>query len=344
MFSKNQFQIFILLFAAFISSCAVRPKGNFNPEISPIKPDYSQSQSWAALPNRADNADRTPNSSLIDQQETAEVDVFFLHPTTYTGKKGHKSWNGPIDDPKLNARTDEGTILYQASIFNGVGKIYAPRYRQAHLHAYFTKDRKADAKRAFDLAYTDIKNAFDYYLQNYNRGRPIIIAAHSQGTTHAARLLKEYFDDKALQDKLVVAYLIGIPIPKDHFQSIKICENAQQTDCFCSWRTYKKGHYPKYPDKEEVAVTNPLLWTNQPDYADKSLNQGGVLRNFEKVLPSLADAQIHSGLLWINKPKFPWSFLYWSSNFHIADYNLYYMNIRNNAIERAKSYLANQKR
>ena len=60
-------------------------------------------------------------------------------------KKGHKLWNGPIDDGALNLRTDDGTILYQASIFNGAGQIYAPRYRQAHLHAYFTKD-KATAK------------------------------------------------------------------------------------------------------------------------------------------------------------------------------------------------------
>ena len=53
----------------------------------------------------------------------------------------------------------------------------------------------------------DVKAAFQYYLEHYNNGRPIIIASHSQGTTHAKRLLKEFFDGTALQHQLVAAYL-----------------------------------------------------------------------------------------------------------------------------------------
>ena len=55
------------------------------------------------------------------------------------------------------------------------------------------------AGKAFDFAYEDIKKSFEYYLQHYNNGRPIIIASHSQGTTHALRLLKEFFENKPLQ-------------------------------------------------------------------------------------------------------------------------------------------------
>jgi hypothetical protein len=50
------------------------------------------------------------------------------------------------------------------------------RYRQAHLHNFFTKD-KEKADKAFDLAYKDLKTAFEFYLQHWNNGRPIIIAS-----------------------------------------------------------------------------------------------------------------------------------------------------------------------
>jgi alpha-beta hydrolase superfamily lysophospholipase len=67
------------------------------------------------------------------------------------------------------------------------------------------------ARPPVDLAYADVKAAFQYYLAHYNEGRPIIIAGHSQGTAHATRLLHEFFEhDPKLRRQLVAAYLIGI--------------------------------------------------------------------------------------------------------------------------------------
>ncbi|HHH50208.1 MAG TPA: DUF3089 domain-containing protein, partial [Saprospiraceae bacterium] len=206
----------ILLF--LFSNCVVKPNTNFSKVDSLNAPDYSNLDYWAALPSKKDEADRTPDSSMKDQQATAKVDVFFLHPTTFIKNKKSNLWNASIDDQELNAKTDKSTILNQASIFNGAGRVFAPRYRQAHLAAYYTID-KATAKKALDFAYQDIKAAFEYYLQHYNNGRPIIIASHSQGTTHAGRLISEYFDGKELQKKLVAAYLIGMPVKKDQFKN-----------------------------------------------------------------------------------------------------------------------------
>src|SRR5258706_533076 len=85
-------------------------------------------------------------------------------------------------------------------------------YWQAHLRAYYTTDT-ARALAAFELAYQDIKTAFQYYLDHYNNGRPIIIASHSQGSSHAQRLLKEFFENGPLKNRLVAAYVIGMYIP-----------------------------------------------------------------------------------------------------------------------------------
>ena len=89
-----------------------------------------------------------------------------------------------------------------------------------------------------------------------------------------------------------------------------------------------------------MAVTNPLTWTTTNTPADKTLNKGSVLRNFEKSFKlNLVDAEVHDGVLWANKPKFRGSFFITFKNYHIADLNFYYVNIRENAILRAKSFL-----
>lgn len=264
------------------------------------------------------------------------MDVFFLHPTTFTKKKFKHIPNAAIDDEYINAKTDYSSILYQASVFNKQCRLFAPRYRQAHITNFFAKD-KTKAATAFALAYEDIKTAFDQYLRYWNNGRPIIIASHSQGSLLAERLLKDYFDASTgsapvLKNKLVAAYVIGWPVPKEYFSSLKICEDSLQTGCICSWRTLRKGFVPYYlkNEKGNSYVTNPLTWTMENEYASRKLNKGSVLANFNKIYPATTDAQISNGFLYVKKPKFPGSFLYISRNYHIGDINLYYINLREN--------------
>ncbi len=338
-----------LLFALVcisLSSCFKRsyfPEGDFNAETQ-TAPDYSQLTYWAAHPDKTDEADRTPDKSIPDLQAEAEADVFFVHPTIYVGtEKGDDQWNAPVNDSKFNERVDESTILNQASIFNGAGRVFAPRYRQAHLDAYFTVD-KENAKKAFALAYSDVRKAFKYYLEHHNNGRPIIIASHSQGTTHCGPLMKEFFDGKPLMKQLVAAYVVGIEVPGDYFESIPPCEKPEQTGCFCGWRTWERGYYPRNHNMDNnYVVTNPLNWKTDTTYATQTMNKGTILYRFKKPKKEMVDAQVSAGVLWVNKPKFFGSRFIKMQNYHIADYNLFYINVRENAILRVKAFLAKQR-
>jgi len=172
-------------------------------------PDYADIRYWAAHPWKKDPSDSI-SKGIKDEAIDTSVDVFFLHPTTLTDKESQgKIWNADINDAELNAKTDFSSILYQASVFNKSCRVFAPRYRQAHIYSFFSKDT-VSSKAALDLAYQDIKTAFEYYLKFYNKGRPIIIASHSQGTFHAGRLLKEYFENQPLQKQLVLTYINGL--------------------------------------------------------------------------------------------------------------------------------------
>ncbi len=331
-----KFPILSICLASLFLSCSVRPAA-FLPDAVPPPPDYSKSEYWAALPDKTDPADQTPAATFENLQAEAQVDVFFLHPTIYWQKTA-KPWNASAEDQKLNEKVDKTTILFQASAFNGSGKVYAPRYRQAHLRSFFTED-KASADQALEVAYQDLKRAFEYYLEHYNQGRPFIIASHSQGARHGYRLLREMFDGKPLQRKLVAAYLVGWPIPESGFDNIPPCETPDQTGCICSWRSYRFGYVPKNATLgDSIIVTNPLTWTTEKTPASKTLNEGTILRNFNKVYPQITDAQIHNGILWVHKPRFPGSIFFTRKNYHIADYNLFYVNLRKNAMRRVDAF------
>jgi hypothetical protein len=85
-------------------------------------------------------------------------------------------------------------------------------------------------------------------------------------------------------------------------------------------------------------VVNPLTWNRSEETAPKEKNRGAVLLNFDKVLPAICNAKINGAYLEVSHPKFPGSFLYRTNNYHIADFNLFYSNVQENARARVAAY------
>ena len=324
------FSILILLSKNILSQNIIETKVK--------KTNYSDINNWAAHPWKKDLSDSISDGIKDRRINDSIVDVFFIHPTTYLDKE-FNGWNADISDKTINDKTDQTAILYQASAFNEQARLFAPRYQQVHINGYYINAEVA--KDYFEVAYNDVKEAFEYYLKYFNNGRPIIIASHSQGTTHAGRLLKEFFDDKPLQKQLVCAYIIGMPIPDHYFPTLKPCLNENQTGCFVGWRTYKNGYVPKLIQEESFKsiVVNPLTWTTDETFVSAKFNKGGILQNFKKIVPKVVDAQVHQNVLWACKPDVFGKFFFTKKNFHIGDINLYYMNIRENVRTRIDSFL-----
>ncbi len=334
--------LFLAVCVSLASCASVHPISPFDTAKIPPPPDYSNLDNWAAHPEKVDPADLSPiPKDFPDRQKDASVDVIFLYPTTYTGGLRHqRDWNASVADAKTNSKTDQGSIQYQASIFNGTGRVFAPRYRQAHLHAFYTKKDTSAARAALALAYTDTKAAFEYYLKHWNNGRPFILVGHSQGALHTMHLIQDMVEGKPLESQLVAAYLVGWPVRDDYYKTFKPCQNPEQTDCFCSWRTWERNFGLKHAFEQQVVCTNPLTWTTtEKAYAPKSLNLGGVIRPFEKIYPGITDAEVYKGILLARKPKFKGSILFRRKNYHVGDLNLYYLNVRENAQARTNAFL-----
>jgi hypothetical protein len=93
-----------------------------------------------------------------------------------------------------------------------------------------------------------------------------------------------------------------------------------------------------FQEIEKIVVTNPLTWnTNLPNASIKN-NKGSILKNFNKLVPKVTNAMVHNGVLWAKHPRFFGSFLLRTKNYHIADYNFYYLSIRENVANRVKLF------
>ena len=344
-----------LLAASALATAADNP----NP---PPAPDYSRPDAWAAWPGRPSEAD-TVAPGLVEASlpEPDKVDVFFIHPTTYL--RGDAP-NARFDEPgSTSTQISHGVLRFQASVFNVCCRIYAPHYRQAHIRA-FTGDDETAAASAFELAYSDVLRAFDYYLEHENHGQPFIIASHSQGSLHAMRLLQERIAGKPLQRQLVAAYAIGYAIPRAIEQTgIAVCARATQTGCIIDWNTVKAGvsdvrreesrliwldgRYQTAGGRPTFCV-NPLNWTDGGS-APASLNVGALpaVRPGSALLrpvPELTGAQCDGGALHIDIPLSQRrgfaDALTLMGSYHVFDYNIFYSNIRLNARDRVRAYRA----
>jgi len=307
----------------------------------PSPPEYASLNYWIAHPKKEDMADLVPGrpGQLNEGQKNAEVDVFFIYPTIYSGKQDPEHpWFADVNDEYLNEKIANSTIKNQASVFNAIGKIYSPLYRQMHLKGFYNSIEIKE--KALDMAYQDVKEAFEFYLKNWNQGRPIIIASHSQGTVHAAKLLHEFFEEQPLMQQLVAAYIIGMPIRRDEFDFIDPCNEPSDIHCWITWNTFLTGYYPPdfVVDYKNALNVNPLSWKLDEQIISREENKGGVLKNFKIIRPKVCDAQNKDGLLWIHKPRFFGNFLFWWKRYHVADYNLFYMNIRENVKARMKAF------
>jgi len=297
-------------------------------------PDYSLNSSWAALP---DQLPAGLKARISDTSLYQHADVFYVYPTLNTAKTDRR-WNVPLDDEAQQKKVLETALPFQGSAFAEAGRFYAPYYRSAHLRSYYVKDPKG--KEALEFAYADVRAAFLYYLEHYNNGRPIILAGHSQGSTHCGLLLQEFFDGKPLQSQLIAAYLPGIGIKATELKNIPVLTSPAQTGGYVAWNTFKKKLDQKAYDKwykGRVAV-NPITWTLAPNSSKEQ--HKGFLYFDGQVYSQLFEAHLIDGAIWIDRPK---GKFFWLSltmrNYHIGDINLFWQDIHDNAQFRVRSYL-----
>jgi hypothetical protein len=327
------------------------PKTPFQTYRPPPAPDYTRPDAWALLPPHPE----TPAAG------DPPADVFFISPTTFSG--GHE-WNAPIDDADSDRIFHRVMAPNYAGPFLDVGRVFAPRYRQASLYSQMTLSIDARAARAF--AYGDVERAFRVFLDRYDKGRPIVIVAVEQGGTLAERLLEQVVArDPALKQRLAVAYLIETAAAAD-YPPIPPCRRRGEPGCLAAWISVPEGQYQRAgilldralvwgPGGELVNLEhrpalcfNPILGTLTEAPAPARLALGaanatglewGARPGF---LARQVSAQCQGGVLYVSRPKS--ASLQrsgsWTDRRRVPGFNLFYADLEADAQQRVATVMA----
>lgn len=177
------------------------------------------------------------SGSRIAQTSTpapnSPFDCFYVYPTV-------SSEPGPNADLEIQPAESE-TAEVQAARFSSVCRVWAPMYRQVTLAALFTSGLPA-----INTAYTSLTSAWQYYLDHFNDGRPVIFIGHSQGAAMLIRLIANQVDPvPAVRARLVAAVLAGgnLQVPTGAtvgatFKHIPLCTSATTAGCAIAFSTF----------------------------------------------------------------------------------------------------------
>lgn len=312
-----------LLFITGAVSCA------FAESIGEI--DYSDPSSWAYFAEGDDNP----------------ADLFLICPTVDMGSEGNL--NMDIANEELRA-SFTGALNMERGIYEDVTVMYAPFYRQMTFPVY--EKMIAEEGRHLEIAYSDVEDAFLYYINNLNEGRPFILAGFSQGAQLALMLLEEYFDDEALQDRLIAAYCIGWKVSKEDLEKyphLKMAEGEDDTGVIISFNSEAENIEASIivPRGVRTLSINPLNWKTDSTYADRSLNKGACFTDYSgsvtSEIPYLTGAYIdpERGTLRVmdvnpsdySSPLFP------DEVYHLYDYQFFFRNLQENVTIRTASWI-----
>ncbi len=327
----------MIVFALIItSSCApLQTSMTPTPDTGPV--DYSQRGHWLSVP------------TVLDKP----VDLFYLYPTAWMKVNADEPNICAIDNP-IMLEGSASALGRQATAFQPVANIFAPYYRQVDAAYSLTLPLAEQDKILSGTPKSDVFAAFDYYIQNYNHGRPFILAGHSQGSNLLLYLLSEYMQEHPdVYARMVAAYVIGYSTTGSYLEQnphLKFATGAGDTGVIISYNTQAPTAEKASPVLLPGAIAiNPLTWTRDDTLATVQENLGSILpgdqAGFLVPVNNYADARVDlaSGALICStcnvdqlyqiNPSFG------KGIFHSFDYPLYYYNLRENAAQRVANYL-----
>jgi len=324
--------IMMLILSCIITSAACGSK-------KVEKLDYSKEENWVD----------------IQKCGTKPADVFYIYPTVAM-ETANEDGFASLSEMKDMA----GVIrLCQTSVYEDSCNVYMPFYRQASmtLADSCNKDNATYLNLIYNSkAYVDIEAALDYYFENYNQGKPFILASHSQGSAMAINVLTHYMQKhKDYLSRMVAAYVIGFAPSEDIFNEttgLKFATGEDDCNVVISFTTESSDATGKsilLPEKP--MVINPLNWTTDDTYASADLNKGtiAVAPTLDSITlqPGRDDAQINldrktvicttrtSAEYTISPDSFS------AGSFHEKEYSFYYVNLKENVKTRVDAYLTN---
>lgn len=238
----------------------------------PSTPDYADPEMWHIECN-----DRGDGADVFYIPSTWEYDW-----TTPDGRVCHYA------DPSLAEHRAHmeiemsGVAEYMADGNN----FYSPHYRHITLDSWATLNEDTISRRYGDVSFVDIRNAFDRYMSDFNRGRPFILAGFSQGGKSVVELMKILTPEQ--RGRLIASYVLGYKVTPDDVALapwIVGAEGADDTGVTVCYNSVSDVRYVKpVVSAPNVMCINPVNWRTDatPGHLDDNITV--TLAPAEKVL------------------------------------------------------------
>ena len=276
-----------------------------------------------------------------------DIDLFLVCPTVDT-----------LDEEFMSLENDvmkgyfAGALEMERGLYEESTRMYAPYYRQMAMNGYELD--LTERERRLAIAYKDVSDAFAYYLENENNGRPIILAGFSQGSDMVYRLMEEYFGSEEMQQRLVAAYPIGWACTEDmvkEYPQIKPAQSADDLGVVISFdcEAPEVTETIVNPAGQKAYSINPLNWKTDSTPADKSLNMGSRFMKSSGKIKSEAEQLCgcyideERGALKVTDvtpEEYPAVIsIFPDGAYHIYDYQFFFKNLQENVQHRVELYM-----
>lgn len=241
---------FICLTTLILSGCDSSEHAPLTGKVYvPAQPDYSDPTMW----------------HIDDGDNSSGVDVFYIPSTwefdweTPDGIVSH--WADPVGTP--GHRTDvEQEMAGVAEYMADGNRFYSPHYRHITLDSWATLNEDTINRRYRDVAFVDVRNAFNHFLSNFSKGKPFILAGFSQGGKSVVELMKILSPEQ--RERMVAAYVIGYKVTPDDMAAapcIKAAEGADDTGVTVCYNSVSDVRCIKPVISEpNVMCINPVNW------------------------------------------------------------------------------------
>jgi hypothetical protein len=160
------------------------------------------------------------------------VDCFYVYPTV-SNQPTQNATQTP--DPEIRS-----IAIYQAQRFSTRCRVYVPLYREATALAVAMASQTHDTT-AYEVAFTDVLEAWRAYIRDDNGGRPFVLIGHSQGSRMLRALIRREIDpNPELRARMVSAIIPGANSNVADFANVPPCTAPAQTGCVISYSTFNE--------------------------------------------------------------------------------------------------------
>ena len=285
----------------------------------------------------SDTIDYSDNRCWFENKQDAtgkDVDLFYVVPTCiwdYTDSLGQTRHHMDIFNTEQRALTDP-SIQLAKSVLADSCNFFSPYYRQISMDSWLTLDTALIEER-FKLAYQDVADAFHYYMEHDNQGKPFILAGHSQGAKAVIELLKREMTPD-ISRKLIATYAIGYTVTPEEFAGYPTLRPAQDsidTGVLIGFNSVTRPDAVSPLFRDNVVCINPVNWrtdaTPATSYQGFTVAQDTTIHTL--IVTGIDEEQYFIPSVAALLPK---------GNLHVQEFNLYNEDLRKNVLQRIRAF------